>query len=67
MSFKYNLTVTEILKKIDYTKTKDNILNDQQKGIVLPAVLMIFCLMQLLLIYFLYLVTNVNDWKIFGL
>ena len=39
MSFKYNLTVTEILQKMGYTKTKDNILNEQQKGIVLPAVL----------------------------
>lgn len=38
MSFKYNLTVTEILEKMGYTKTKDNILNEQQKGIVLPAV-----------------------------
>ena len=39
MSFKYNLTVTEILEKMGYTKTEDNILNNQQKGIVLPAVL----------------------------
>ena len=39
MSFNYNLTVTEILEKMGYTKSSDNILSDQQKGIVLPAVL----------------------------
>ena len=39
MSFKYNFTVTEILEKMGYKKSRDNILNDQQKGIVLPAVL----------------------------
>lgn len=38
MSFQYHFTVTEILEKMGYTKTKDNILDDQQKGIVLPAV-----------------------------
>ncbi len=39
MSFKYNLTVTEILKKMGCKRSKDNILSDQQKGIVIPAVL----------------------------
>lgn len=39
MGFQYNLTVTEILEKMGYTKSSDNILNDQQKGIVLPSVL----------------------------